>query len=277
MNYVKTLWENNKTVVDAENLNKIEDELYNLTVATVSANKDIDNIKDELSMKANINHTHTDLNEKVEDLEDTLSTKADVDHTHLDLDEKIQSLKEEIFIEFNKYFDDVTIDEDNYIHFYSNQVLIKSLKLPTSTSKEVKAICGDILCGEAVAGQALSRASSHGYTPTIWQDGITPVDAENLNKIENKILELTSILESQSSGVHIGDEQPIDTTMLWVDTDDEDINESDANDIIELFAEAIRKHETKINELFYITDAYLDDGEFEDENSEEQNLDGGIF
>ena len=46
MNSVKTLWENNKTVVDAENLNKIEDELYNLTVATVSANRDIDNIKE---------------------------------------------------------------------------------------------------------------------------------------------------------------------------------------------------------------------------------------
>lgn len=260
MNYQKTLWENNKTVVDAEKLNKVEDGLYDLTLASIESNKAIDKLNSDLGTKANINHTHNDLATS-EDLNSALDA--------------LETLKAEIHQEFLKYFDDADIDENNMLNLYSNGQLIKSLQLP---GRALAAVCGEVLCGEVVSGEGLSNARS--YNPTIWQDGITPINAENLNKIESKLLELAEVLENLPTGsggdVHIGNSEPINKSMLWVDTEDETIDEPITNNIIELFATALQDHSTKINELFYITDAYLDDGEFEDD-SETENLDGGIF
>lgn len=76
---------------------------------------------------------------------------------------------------------------------------IKEIEIPP----ELKAICGRFLCGEVKAGQNLAEVytldSNGNYIPTNWIDGVTPVNARNLNKIEsaieqiaNKVLNITA-------------------------------------------------------------------------------------
>lgn len=55
-----------------------------------------------------------------------------------------------------------------------------------------KAICGEFLCGELKVGQGLDiNSKSSGK----WIDNVTPVNAENLNAIESKILEHQKALD----------------------------------------------------------------------------------
>ena len=55
-----------------------------------------------------------------------------------------------------------------------------------------KAICGEFLCGELKVGQGLDVSSKSSGK---WIDNVTPVNAENLNAIESKILEHQKALD----------------------------------------------------------------------------------
>lgn len=269
--YSRTLWENNKTVVDADNLNNMEDQLL---IITGSLKEEIDRvqvIEDTLPMKANVNHTHDDLAKVV-----------DVDNIRIQLQSSIDSLKLEIQEEFKKYYDHAEI-EDNVLKLYSNNVLLTSLELPVGQAPALQSICGEFLCGEEVCNDYPSVLSLL-YEKTIWEDGVTPVNAANLNKIENKLLELSDKLQQLSETgvdltdnfIHTGSETPTSTKGLWIDNSDED-EISLANPIVEQFAAAIKKQQEQIAELFYLTDAYLDDGLFEDDDSDAEEFDGGVF
>lgn len=93
------------------------------------------------------------------------------------------------------------------------------------------------------------------YTPTNWVDGQTPVNAENLNKLEQGVVDIHTAKEngefdgapgksayqyaldggytgteeefarklaSESSAIHIGSEPPEDENVtVWIDTDEE--------------------------------------------------------
>lgn len=269
-NYNRTLWENNKTVVDAENLNNIEDQVQILTNTTIENSRDLEIVKDTLPMKANINHTHDDL-----------ATAIDIENIR----NSIEELKTELQQEFNKYYDNAEI-EDNTLKLYSHGVLLTSLRLPVGQAHQLRAICGEFLCGDLNCDDYDDYGSrTLSYEKTIWQDGITPVNAHNLNKIENKLLELSQKLQELSetgvdladSFIHTGSEIPSTTKGIWIDeSDTEELALS--NPLIEQIATALQKQQKQINELFYLTDAYLDDGLFEDDETEDiENLDGGIF
>lgn len=308
--YNRTLWENNKTVVDADNLNNIEDQLLIITNSMAEELERVQIIEDTLPMKANINHTHEDLAtiENLDNIKNELESsinnvKVNIDNITQDIDivkidvkglkteliSSIESLKLEIKEEFKKYYDHAEI-EDNVLKLYSNNILLTSLQLPVGQAPTIKSICGEFLCGEEVCNDysiessLLNEINTLSYDKTIWQDGVTPVNATNLNKIENKLLELSDKLQELSETgvdladnfIHTGSETPTSTKGIWIDnSDNEELAIS--NPIVEQFAAAIKKQQEQIAELFYITDAYLDDGLFEDDDSIAEEFDGGVF
>lgn len=265
--YNRTLWENNKTVVDAEYLNNMEDQLL---IITGSVNQEMDKVRvieETLPMKASINHTHEDL-----------ATTTEIEN----IKTSIENLKLELQEEFKKYYDHAEIEDDT-LKLYSNEVLLTSLKLPVGQVPVLKSICGEFLCGEVNCND-YPTAQSRSYEKTLWQDGVTPVNASNLNKIEDKLLELSQKLQELSdtgvdladSFIHTGSQTPTSTKGIWIDNSDEE-EVSLADPLVEQLAATIKKQQQQINELFYLTDAYLDDGEFEDEDDDSEILDGGIF
>lgn len=284
--YNRTLWENNKTVIDAESLNNIEDQLLIITGSMFEDSERMKVIEDTLPMKANINHTHDDLatTVSIDKVKSDLENSINIVKT--DLISSINTLKAEIQTELKKYYDHAEI-EDNILKLYSNNVLLTSLTLPVLQNPAMKSICGEFLCGDLNCDDfpsVMNEVSPLSYDKTIWQDGVTPVNAANLNKIENKLLELSNkITELSEQGfdladniIHTGATAPTTTKGLWIDNSDED-DLSIANPLVEQFAEVLSKHQEQINQLFYLTDAYLDDGLFEEENITEEEFDGGEF
>lgn len=308
--YNRTLWENNKTVVDADNLNNIEDQILVITGTMAEELERVQIIEDTLPMKANINHTHEDLatiknldtikNELTSSINDVKTNvdivtenvdtiKTDVNGLKAELISSIESLKLEIKEEFKKYYDHAEI-EDNVLKLYSNNVLLTSLQLPIAQAPILRSICGDFLCGDLPCNDyptsisSLNEVETFSYSKTIWQDGITPVNAANLNKIEDKLLELSDMLQKLSETgvdladnfIHTGSETPTSTKGIWIDdSDNEELVIS--NPMVEQIAAAIKKQQEQIAELFYLTDAYLDDGLFEDDDSIAEEFDGGVF
>lgn len=284
--YNRTLWENNKTVVDAESLNNVEDQLQVLTVNSVDNNSRIAEIEITLPMKANINHSHEEYSLK-EHTHNDFTTNEEFGKIKGDVEALIaefNKLKEELGSEFKKYFDDAAVEED-MLHLYSHGVLLKSLKLPKGQGPALASICGEFLSGDLNCGDGTEYSLDRTYDPTLWQDGVTPVNAHNLNKIENKLVELTDkIVQIEQEGVdigglliHVGPTAPTSTTALWIDNTDEDADEVIDNTILDSIASVLQDHKEKFAELFFLTDAYLDDGEFTDTAEPENIIDGGAF
>lgn len=120
MSYEKTLWKDNITVVDAENLNKMEDTLFDLSLAASENSKALEIVEEKLNMKSNNGHTHNDL----ASLKDLELIREEINL----VDEELDSLKGEVSEEFKKYIDNAEIDEDNVLHLYSNGKLLKSIE-----------------------------------------------------------------------------------------------------------------------------------------------------
>lgn len=113
--------------------------------------------------------------------------------------------------------DDVVLTENNVLEFYADGVLKKSIQLP---SKFASAICGEFLCGELTVGEGVSLNRVSEYVPTEWIDNVTPVNAFNLNKIEDKLVLLSRQVETSLGVIHVGDEEPDTSYEIWVDTSD---------------------------------------------------------
>ena len=146
-------------------------------------------------------------------------------------------------------------------------------------------MCGQVVCGQGVTSPD-SRAITSSYNPTIWKDGFTPVNAANLNNIENKIIELVATVEKIidnggnvefESEIYIGDTEPTNTEVLWIDNSDEEPESQIEESIIESISNLLREHSDKLDELFYLSDAYLDDGDFTDIEETKYIIEGGIF
>lgn len=283
--YNRTLWENNKTVVDADNLNNIEDQLLIITGSLGEEAEKIKIIEDTLPMKANVNHTHDDL----VSIEDVNSIKSDlessIDNTTTELLSCIDELRTEIKKDLRKYYKDVDI-QGNTLYFYSDE-MVTAIQLPVAQAPIIKSICGEFLCGEETCNDYNVNASSRevrSYDMTVWTDGVTPVNANNLNKIEQNIFLLSEKIRELSetgidladSFIHTGSSTPSTTKGIWIDNSDES-EVILADTIVEQFAAALKKQQEQIAELYYITDAYLDDGLFEDDETIAEEFDGGEF
>lgn len=283
--YSRTLWENNKTVVDADNLNNIEDQLLIITGSLGEEVEKIKIIEDTLPMKANINHTHDDL----ATIEDFNSMKIEIDtaidDTITELLSCIDELRTEIKNELKKYYNNVDI-QGNTLYFYTDSS-VTAIQLPVAQAPAIKSICGDFLCGEQTCNDYSTSILSENlitYDMTLWENGITPVNADNLNKIERNIFLLTEKVKELSetgidladSFIHTGSTTPSTTKGIWIDNSDEEETIL-SNTIVEQFAAALKKQQEQIAELYYITDAYLDDGLFEDDETIAEEFDGGEF
>lgn len=283
--YNRTLWENNKTVVDADNLNNIEDQLLIITGSLGETIETVQIIEDTLPMKANVVHTHEDL-ATVEDVS-TLRLEVDnsIDEATSELLSCIDELRTEIKTDLSKYYNNVDI-QGNTLYFYTDSS-VTAIQLPVAQAPIIKSICGDFLCGEQTCNDYSANVLSENiktYDMTLWQNGITPVNADNLNKIERNIFLLTEKVKELSetgidladSFIHTGSDTPSTTKGIWIDNSDES-EVTLADTIVEQFAAALKKQQEQIAELYYITDAYLDDGLFEDDESIAEEFDGGEF
>lgn len=81
---------------------------------------------------------------------------------------------------------------------FSFQVVSSITELePVDPPEELLSIVGMFLCGQMPVGygKPLTEGQQKDvrYAPTLWRDGITPVNAINLNKIENELLRLADL------------------------------------------------------------------------------------
>lgn len=99
-----------------------------------------------------------------EDIDSLKDIFSQLDHTHT-----------------NK-IDDVRL-EDNVLNFYADGEIVTSITLPNQS--RTTAICGEFLCGELTVGEGLEKNIREGSPK--WIDGVTPVNAQNMNEIEDKL------------------------------------------------------------------------------------------
>ena len=99
-----------------------------------------------------------------EDIDSLKDTFSQIGHTHT-----------------NK-IDDVRL-EDNVLNFYAEGELITSITLPEQA--RAKAICGEFLCGDLTVGEGIEKGIRESGPK--WIDGVTPVNAQNMNEIEDKL------------------------------------------------------------------------------------------
>ena len=99
-----------------------------------------------------------------EDIDSLKDTFSQIGHTHT-----------------NK-IDDVRL-EDNVLNFYAEGELITSITLPKQA--KAKAICGEFLCGDLTVGEGIEKGIRESGPK--WIDGVTPVNAQNMNEIEDKL------------------------------------------------------------------------------------------
>lgn len=155
-----------------------------------------------------------------------------------------QDYFDEIQKVLNEKFDDVELTENGILNFYANKILKKSIQLPT---KFARAICGEFLCGELEVGYNTTQTFSaiDLSKPTVWVDNETPVNAFNLNTIENKILALKDLL----SGYHMGTTPPSDTNLIWIDTTDDEFDNTIDSSILDELKATITAMQNKITKL----------------------------
>lgn len=84
---------------------------------------------------------------------------------------------------------------DGVLRFKADGYLKASIPLPTTSN--FKAICGTFVCGQGNVGQGVRLYTEKGkYIPTKWIDNQTPVNAQNMNKIEIALEETIDTLSN---------------------------------------------------------------------------------
>ena len=177
----------------------------------------IQNISCELSSSNNtlnkeLNIGKGDKGEKGEKGNDGYTPQKGVDYfTREDID----SLKD-IFsqVEHTHYNKIDNVELDGFIlNFYAEGIIVKSIEIP----KRAVAVCGEFLSGEVFVGEGVETLASK--TQPKWVDGVTPVNAKNMNEIEDKL----RACEIALSEIHIGEEPPNEDSLVWIDTSSVDV------------------------------------------------------
>ena len=150
-----------------------------LTVKKISS---IQNIDCELSSSNNVLGKELNIGkgDKGDRGEDGYTPKKGIDYFTR---EDIESLKE-IFsqVEHTHYNKIDNVELDGFVlNFYAEGKIVKSIEI----SKRTVAICGEFLSGEVFVGEGVENSTSRNQPK--WVDGVTPVNAKNMNEIEDKL------------------------------------------------------------------------------------------
>ena len=150
-----------------------------LTVKKISS---IQNIDCELSSSNNVFDKELNIGkgDKGDRGEDGYTPKKGIDYFTR---EDIESLKE-IFsqVEHTHYNKIDNVELDGFVlNFYAEGKIVKSIEI----SKRTVAICGEFLSGEVFVGEGVENSTSRNQPK--WVDGVTPVNAKNMNEIEDKL------------------------------------------------------------------------------------------
>lgn len=182
-----------------------------LTVKKISS---IQNIDCELSSSNNVLGKELNIGkgDKGDRGEDGYTPKKGIDYFTR---EDIESLKE-IFsqVEHTHYNKIDNVELDGFVlNFYAEGKIVKSIEI----SKRNVAICGEFLSGEVFVGEGVENSTSRNQPK--WVDGVTPVNAKNMNEIEDKL----RACEIALSEIHIGEEPPNEDSLVWIDTSSVDV------------------------------------------------------
>lgn len=243
--------------------NKFNETIYPVSISHAIYIDDTTTLHEEISnIKTEIKDTEVNLEERIEDLisdveENKAELEAEIDSLRNDVTEsdnlikdKISELELDIDNLINNKFDNVELNSNGSLDFYANNKIIKSIKLP---SKMTRAICGEFLSGELPVGYNVGSTYSDFNVdldnPTIWIDNETPVNAFNMNSIENKILYLKKLINAKASGYYVGTTPPQDESVLWIDTSEDEVDNALSGSLIEELMSTIKSMQDKINKL----------------------------
>lgn len=226
-----------------ENIIKTDNEITNIKEVITQTNSNVQGIDEDLTgIRSNVelmNQNITLISESID------KTGAEI----VTSNESIENIKNDInkILAANK-FDDVILNDNNMMCFYAGGELIKEIQLPSSIKN--RAVCGEFLSGELSVGYNITETYDLALsTPTVWVDNETPVNAFNMNSIENKIIALKNLIDGQPSAFYIGITPPENTNALWVDTSSDVEDFSVSNVILEEIRSAMSMMQLKINEL----------------------------
>ena len=176
----------------------------------------IQNISCELSSSNNtlnkeLNIGKGDKGEKGEKGDDGYTPQKGVDYfTREDIDSLKDIFSQVEHTHYNK-IDNVELD-GSILNFYAEGIIVKSIEI----SKRAVAICGEFLSGEVFVGEGVETLASK--TQPKWVDGVTPVNAKNMNEIEDKL----RACEIALNELYIGENPPQDS-VVWIDTSSVDV------------------------------------------------------
>ena len=149
---------------------------------TVKELSPIQNISCELSSSNNMLNKELNIGkgDKGEKGDDGYTPQKGVDYfTREDIDSLKDIFSQVEHTHYNK-IDNVELDEF-VLNFYAEGIIVKSIEIP----KRTVAICGEFLSGEVFVGEGVENSTSRNQPK--WVDGVTPVNAKNMNEIEDKL------------------------------------------------------------------------------------------
>ena len=173
---------------------------------------------------------------EIPNIED-LATKEEVD-------EKISNIASEIEVEIldisNKKVDDIVLTDDNFLNFYANEVLVKSIKIE----------------GSNVSFEEIEELKNEKIDDVIVEtlEGITYIKLF----ANGVLLKSIEIKTSGDSLIHVGADEPtVDNCEVWIDvSDDEEFSSKIEDALVDEIRSIISSLQSEINTLKKIVVAH---------------------
>ena len=173
---------------------------------------------------------------EIPNIED-LATKEEVD-------EKISNIASEIEVEIldisNKKVDDIVLTDDNFLNFYANEVLVKSIKIK----------------GSNVSFEEIEELKNEKIDDVIVEtlEGITYIKLF----ANGVLLKSIEIKTSGDSLIHVGADEPtVDNCEVWIDvSDDEEFSSKIEDALVDEIRSIISSLQSEINTLKKIVVAH---------------------
>ena len=180
---------------------------------------------------------------------DSLTNKPEIPNiedlaTKEEVDEKISNIASEIEVEIldisNKKVDDIVLTDDNFLNFYANEVLVKSIKIE----------------GSNVSFEEIEELKNEKIDDVIVEtlEGITYIKLF----ANGVLLKSIEIKTSGDSLIHVGADEPtVDNCEVWIDvSDDEEFSSKIEDALVDEIRSIISSLQSEINTLKKIVVAH---------------------